>query len=57
VFDPHELDEHADPKLLVQSGQLIDEEIADDIDDSGIEKVKIRSVLTCEARRGICRMC
>ncbi len=57
VFDPHELDEHGDPQLLVQSGQLIDEEIADDIEDAGIEKVKIRSVLTCEARRGICRMC
>ena len=27
------------------------------IEDAGIEKVKIRSVLTCEARRGICRMC
>src|SRR5579864_3560075 len=57
VVDPHELDEHGDPQLLVQAGQLIDEEIADDIEDAGIEKVKIRSVLTCEARRGICRMC
>ncbi|HEX7025183.1 MAG TPA: hypothetical protein VF187_10235, partial [Gemmatimonadales bacterium] len=57
VFDPHELDEHGDPRLLVQSGQLIDEETADAIEDAGIEKIKIRSVLTCEARRGICRMC
>ncbi|HET9275054.1 MAG TPA: DNA-directed RNA polymerase subunit beta', partial [Gemmatimonadales bacterium] len=57
VFDPHELDEHGDPRLLVQAGQLIDEETGDAIEDAGIEKVKIRSVLTCEARRGICRMC
>jgi DNA-directed RNA polymerase subunit beta' len=57
VFDPHELDEHGDPRLLVQAGQLVDERIADAIEDAGIEKVKIRSVLTCEARRGICRMC
>jgi DNA-directed RNA polymerase subunit beta' len=57
VFDPHELDEHGDPRLLVQAGQLIDERIADAIEDAGIEKVKIRSVLTCEAKRGVCRMC
>ncbi len=57
VFDPHELDEHGDQKLLVQSGQLIDEEAANAIEDAAIEKVKIRSVLTCEARRGVCRMC
>jgi len=57
VLDPHELDEHGDPRILVQAGQLIDEEISIAIEDAGIEKVKIRSVLTCEAKRGICRMC
>ena len=57
VFDPHELDEDGDPKLLVSVGELIDEVAAERIDDAGIEKVKIRSVLTCEARRGVCRMC
>src|ERR671910_169239 len=57
VFDPHELDNDGDPRLLVEAGKLIDEDIANAIDDAGIEKVKIRSVLTCEARRGICRMC
>src|SRR6186997_2118104 len=57
VFDPHELDEDGDPKLLVEAGKLIDEDISNAIDDAGIEKVRIRSVLTCEARRGICRMC
>jgi DNA-directed RNA polymerase subunit beta' len=57
VLDPHELDEHGQPKVKVEAGQLIDEETAQAIDDAGIESVKIRSVLTCEARRGICRMC
>jgi DNA-directed RNA polymerase subunit beta' len=57
IFDPHELDDHGDPKLLVQAGELIDEERAAEIEDAGIEDLKIRSVLTCEARRGICRMC
>jgi DNA-directed RNA polymerase subunit beta' len=57
VFDPHELDDDGDPRLLVEAGKLIDEEVSNAIDDAGIEKVKIRSVLTCEARRGVCRMC
>ncbi|MGA2383743.1 MAG: DNA-directed RNA polymerase subunit beta' [Gemmatimonadales bacterium] len=57
IFDPHELDEHGDPKLLVAAGQLIDEQIAQLIEDAGIEMVRIRSVLTCEAKRGLCRMC
>jgi len=57
VTDPHELDEEGDAKLLVGAGHLIDEETSTAIDDAGIEKVKIRSVLTCEARRGVCRMC
>ncbi len=57
VVDPHELDEHGDPLLLAAGGELLDEETANAIEDAGIEEVRIRSVLTCEARRGICRMC
>jgi len=57
VSDPHELDEHGKPKVLVEAGSLVDEETSQAIEDAGIEMVKIRSVLTCEARRGICRMC
>ncbi|MGH7700122.1 MAG: DNA-directed RNA polymerase subunit beta' [Gemmatimonadales bacterium] len=57
VTDTHELDEDGRPKVLVEAGQLIDEETAQAIEDAGIEAVKMRSVLTCEARRGICRMC
>jgi DNA-directed RNA polymerase subunit beta' len=57
VADPHELDEHGQPRILVEAGSLIDEETAQHIEDAGIETVKIRSVLTCETRRGVCRMC
>jgi DNA-directed RNA polymerase subunit beta' len=45
---------------LVEAGQLIDEAIAELIEaasKSGLEKMKIRSVLTCEARRGVCANC
>jgi len=57
VFDPLEKDDEGDRKLLIAAGQLVDEETAQAIENAGIEAVKIRSVLTCEARRGICRMC
>src|SRR5258708_3031867 len=57
VFDPHELDEDGDKRVLVGAGQLIAEETAAHIEDAGIESVPIRSMLTCEARRGTCRMC
>ncbi|HRN53520.1 MAG TPA: hypothetical protein PK788_08480, partial [Gemmatimonadaceae bacterium] len=36
---------------------MILEEAAAGIEEAGIETVKIRSVLTCEAKRGLCRMC
>jgi DNA-directed RNA polymerase subunit beta' len=36
---------------------MIDEETALAIEEAGLETVKIRSVLTCEAKRGLCRMC
>jgi DNA-directed RNA polymerase subunit beta' len=57
VFDPAELDEHGDPKQLVAAGQLVSEEISETIEEAGIETVRIRSVLTCESKRGLCRMC
>ena len=43
--------------LLVKAGEEIDEESAARIDESGIESVRIRSILTCESRRGICAKC
>ena len=57
VEDPHARDESGRASILVEAGQLIDEDTARDIEESGIETVKIRSVLTCEAKRGLCQMC
>ncbi|MBN1998555.1 DNA-directed RNA polymerase subunit beta' [candidate division KSB1 bacterium] len=51
VFDPETGD------ILVEVGRLIDEETAERISRSGIENVMIRSVLTCEATRGVCALC
>jgi DNA-directed RNA polymerase subunit beta' len=57
VLDPHELDEDGRARPLVEAGKLISEETAQAIEDAGLESIKIRSVLTCEAKRGVCRMC
>ncbi|MCY3747562.1 MAG: DNA-directed RNA polymerase subunit beta' [Acidobacteria bacterium] len=43
--------------LIVDAGEEISEEIATAIEGSGVARVKIRSVLTCDARRGVCAMC
>ncbi|MBT6767173.1 MAG: DNA-directed RNA polymerase subunit beta', partial [Prolixibacteraceae bacterium] len=43
--------------LIVKSGDEITEEIAKVIDDSPIESVEIRSVLTCESKVGVCAKC
>jgi DNA-directed RNA polymerase subunit beta' len=44
-------------KLLAKSGDTLSILQAEAIDDSGIESVKIKSVLTCETRRGVCAKC
>src|SRR5262249_6266470 len=44
-------------EVLVAIGTEIDEELSGRIEESGLEQVKIRSVLTCEAKRGVCVMC
>ena len=43
--------------LIVAAGELITDAVADEIDNAGIEEVEIRSVLTCEMRRGVCSKC
>jgi DNA-directed RNA polymerase subunit beta' len=51
VYDPLTGD------LIVKGNDEIDEDLANLIQASGLEKVKIRSVLTCESRRGVCVRC
>ncbi|HQT83785.1 MULTISPECIES: DNA-directed RNA polymerase subunit beta' [Acidiphilium] len=51
VFDP------TDGSLIIAANTLIEEIEADRIDKTGVEQVKIRSVLTCESKVGVCAMC
>ena len=44
-------------KLLIAAGQEINEEISQLIEDSPLEGVEIRSVLTCESKKGVCARC
>lgn len=51
VYDPRTDD------LLIEAGELITEEIAEKIDEANIDQVYIRTVLTCESKRGVCAKC
>ncbi len=44
-------------ELIISAGEEITEEIAQKIEDSPIEQVEIRSVLTCESKHGVCAKC
>jgi len=44
-------------ELIIAAGEEITEEIAKTIEDSPIEQVEIRSVLTCESKKGVCAKC
>ena len=44
-------------EVLVSANIQIDETLVQKIEDSGLERVKIRSVLTCQSKRGICAKC
>ncbi|TVP45891.1 MAG: DNA-directed RNA polymerase subunit beta', partial [Mongoliibacter sp.] len=51
VYDP------ISEELILEGGQEISDELAKRVDESAIEEVEIRSVLTCETRRGVCGKC
>jgi len=44
-------------EIIVQANVEITEEIAQKIEDAGLERVRIRSALACESKRGICVLC
>jgi DNA-directed RNA polymerase subunit beta' len=52
VVDPAHL-----KKVLVQANEIIDEAKGKEIEAAGVEKLRIRSVLTCESKYGICANC
>ncbi|MBM3413628.1 MAG: DNA-directed RNA polymerase subunit beta' [Bacteroidetes bacterium] len=51
VYDP------VSEKLIVAAGEQITELLAKQIEEAGVETVEIRSVLTCESKRGVCVKC
>jgi DNA-directed RNA polymerase subunit beta' len=53
----HDIYEPESDNLIVAAGELISEDVAEAIEKAGIEEVEIRSVLTCEMRRGVCSKC
>jgi DNA-directed RNA polymerase subunit beta' len=44
-------------EILIAKGEMIDEDIVEKIDAVGIESLKVRSVITCEAKTGVCSKC
>jgi DNA-directed RNA polymerase subunit beta' len=44
-------------EVIVEAGEIIGDEAAEAIEEAGLQAVTIRSVLTCESRRGICQKC
>ncbi|QDT37397.1 DNA-directed RNA polymerase subunit beta' [Stratiformator vulcanicus] len=44
-------------EVIVRDGELITHEIADKISELGLERIQVRSPMTCESRLGLCRLC
>ncbi len=44
-------------EVIVHRNQEITEELAEKVENAGIERVRIRSVITCKAKRGVCALC
>ena len=53
----HDIQHPITGEIIVEAGQEITEKIAQQIEDSPIERVEIRSVLTCESKKGVCAKC
>ena len=50
IYDPND-------EMIVEAGQLIDKDMAHNIEELGLQSVMVRSILTCESRRGVCALC
>ena len=44
-------------ELIAQAGEMLDEDMIDEIEAAGVDEVKVRTALTCETRFGICAKC
>jgi DNA-directed RNA polymerase subunit beta' len=60
VYGRYTLEDVYDPitdEILIPANTLIDDKIVKIIEESGIDRIKIRSVLTCELEHGVCKYC
>ena len=57
VVHPFLRDENGKPVVLAAANEEISDETAQAIEEAGVEKVLLRTVLTCEAEHGVCRKC
>ncbi|KYG75260.1 MULTISPECIES: DNA-directed RNA polymerase subunit beta' [Roseivirga] len=53
----HDIYDPITEELIIASGDEFTEKIAEQLDESAIEEVEIRSVLTCESKKGVCSKC
>ncbi|MDN3668365.1 DNA-directed RNA polymerase subunit beta' [Echinicola jeungdonensis] len=53
----HDVIDPVTEEVIINSGEEITDELAKKVDESSLEEVEIRSVLTCESRRGVCTKC
>jgi DNA-directed RNA polymerase subunit beta' len=44
-------------KLIIRSGELVTSEVVDEVKESAVIEVKVRSVLSCQSKRGVCTKC
>ncbi len=56
-FTLHDIVHPVSDELILKAGDFIDNRTAEYIEEEGVETVTIRSVLTCETKRGVCTKC
>ncbi|ADQ15346.1 DNA-directed RNA polymerase subunit beta' [Halanaerobium hydrogeniformans] len=56
-FTAEDINSPESGEVIIEANSMINKKIMNKIEEAGIEEVKIRSVLTCEAQHGVCRKC
>lgn len=56
-YNLHDIFNPITDEFIIGAGEYITEKLAEKIEEVGIESVTIRSVLTCETKRGVCTKC
>lgn len=56
-YSLHDVTEIKTDVVIIKAGEYITPDLADRVEEEGIESINIRSVLTCETSKGVCRKC